>query len=87
MALRDDTAALAAMQYALAAVGASRVGLSEPLEDYDGPEPALVPWGIAEIAACALGELDEVSPGAAEALMERIYLAVAGGRTEGAGHG
>lgn len=83
--LNDDPAARAALQHALAAVGAARVGLDEPLA-YDGPEPDMVPWAIAEIAAIALDELDKAG-GDSAAVMERIYLAVAGGHTEGAGHG
>jgi hypothetical protein len=85
MALRDDANAREVMAFALTAVGAARVGLAEPL-DYDGPEPDMVPWGIAEIAAIALDELDKAG-GDSAAVMERIYLAVAGGHTEGAGHG
>jgi hypothetical protein len=85
MAFRDDPKARAALQYALAAVGAARTGLDEQLT-YDGPEPELIPWAIAEIAAIFAAKLDEAG-GDAGAVMGDIYLAVAGGRTEGAGHG
>lgn len=87
MALRDDRQARAVMQHALACVGASRVQMDGTLE-FDGPPEAawMVPWGIAEIAAIVLDEVDRLG-GDSAAVMERIYLAVAGGRTEGAGHG
>ena len=77
----------AVLQFALAAVGAARTGVAETLT-YDGPPAAawMVPWGIAEIAAIFAARLDEAGGDSAK-VMEDIYLAVAGGRTEGAGHG
>jgi hypothetical protein len=87
MAQLDDPAYRAALQHALACVGASRTQMDVFLEFEGPPEAAhMVPWGIAEIAAIALAEVDRLG-GDSAALMERIYLAVAGGRTEGAGHG
>lgn len=86
MAMLDDPAARAALQYALAAVGAARTGMSEPLEPYDGPEPEMIPWAIAEVAAIFAEELERAG-GDPQAVTGRIYLAVAGGHTEGAGHG
>lgn len=77
----------AALQYALAAVGAARIRMPETLA-YDGPPQAafMVPLAIAEIAAIFAAELDKAGGDSAR-VMEDIYLAVAGGRTEGAGHG
>ena len=77
----------AVLRYALAAVGAARTGMPEAL-DYDGPPQAawMIPWAVAEIAAIFAARLDEAGGSSAQ-VMEDIYLAVAGGYTEGAGHG
>jgi hypothetical protein len=87
MELRDKEDERAVLRYGLALVGAARIKLPQALW-YDGPERAawMVPLAIAEIARVALDELDAAG-GDSAAVLESIGLSVAGGRTEGAGHG
>jgi hypothetical protein len=83
--LGSDPAADAAVLHALAEVGAARSGIRVAL-DFDGPEPELVPFALAEVAAIALDEIDRLG-GDSAALLRRIYAVVTRGATEGAGSG
>jgi len=84
---RDREDERAVLRYGLTLVGAARIELPLALW-YDGPERAawMIPWAVAEIARIALDKLDEAG-GDSAAVLAEIGLAVAGGHTEGAGHG
>lgn len=89
MELRDKADERAVLQYGLTLVGAARIRHPRALW-YDGPERAawMVPLAVAEIARIALDKLDEAGGDSAAVLREiGLNLAVAGGHTEGAGHG
>jgi len=83
--LKGDPAAQAAVLYAVGAVERQRQQC--PLADppFTGPDPELVPFAIAEVAAILADEVDKLG-GDAGAILERIWWAVGKGQTEGAGH-
>jgi len=82
--LRDDPAAQAAVLYAVGRVERQRSRADCEVE-FTGPDPELVPFAIAEVAAILADEVDRLG-GDAAAVLERIWWAVPGGTTEGAGH-
>jgi hypothetical protein len=85
--LRDDPEARAALQYALLLVGVVRTGENEA-PAYEGPpvEPAMLLLAVAEVADVFAHRYEEAG-GNPEAVLASIYLHVAGGETEEAGHG
>ena len=86
--LGSDPAADTAVLHALELAGAARAGYRGSLA-FDGPDPELVPFALAEVCAILMDKLDEAG-GDSCAVMADIYLAVHGrnqGETEGAGHG
>jgi len=83
--LKDDPAAQAAVLYAVGAVERSRMQARCADPPFTGPDPELVPFAIAEVAAMLADEVDRLG-GDAGAILERIWWAVGKGETEGAGH-